>query len=401
MVKTFISAEDENFSQFNYVNDLSQKIEKLEDSIKELKTEIARYKGQSAAAASGADSTALVVAGSASAGGVAAVGGTATGPGSDAHRKRLLSDLDEKLKRTEMRGKVYEQKYSAAARTVASLKSGIESMFTRIGCANSATAELLGNAGVTESNMMQYLGIIEQRTNQLLAAYASQHPNQLTSTSKFNPNSSQNRDSKHAGGRNNKANTRNQNELLSELAKEVDRDNETGGGDDQYDEDGAGGGEDGGVVDADSLRKRQQNKLNKKMADQNTPAGKGKGAAAAAASVVSDAVIARVTTLTRFLAGVDDATTAVDLTRFSTPHVRAFLLVMDPDMDKQGTSIDEAVDKMIAMWGGSPNGFQNGFLERLRSSNELDELLDAENALPAVRSKLAASGSASAAAPAS
>ena len=35
---------------------------------------------------------------------------------------------------------------------------------------------MLGNQGVTEANMMQYLGIIEQRTSEILSAYAtSQH----------------------------------------------------------------------------------------------------------------------------------------------------------------------------------------------------------------------------------
>lgn len=33
--------------------------------------------------------------------------------------------------------------------------------------------EMLGNQGVTESNMMQYLGIIEQRTGEILQAYAA------------------------------------------------------------------------------------------------------------------------------------------------------------------------------------------------------------------------------------
>lgn len=33
--------------------------------------------------------------------------------------------------------------------------------------------EMLGNQGVTESNMMQYLGIIEQRTSEILQAYAA------------------------------------------------------------------------------------------------------------------------------------------------------------------------------------------------------------------------------------
>ncbi len=34
---------------------------------------------------------------------------------------------------------------------------------------------MLGNTGVTESNMMQYLGMIEQRTNELLQLYVQQH----------------------------------------------------------------------------------------------------------------------------------------------------------------------------------------------------------------------------------
>lgn len=38
---------------------------------------------------------------------------------------------------------------------------------------NSSVEEMLGNQGVTESNMMQYLGIIEQRTSEILQAYAT------------------------------------------------------------------------------------------------------------------------------------------------------------------------------------------------------------------------------------
>lgn len=42
-------------------------------------------------------------------------------------------------------------------------------MFSKIGCDNTTIMELLGgHAGVTESTMLQYLGLIEQRTNELL-----------------------------------------------------------------------------------------------------------------------------------------------------------------------------------------------------------------------------------------
>ena len=50
---------------------------------------------------------------------------------------------------------------------------GIQSIFNKIGCNTPANMEMLGNEGVTEANMMQYLGIIEQRTNEILQLYAS------------------------------------------------------------------------------------------------------------------------------------------------------------------------------------------------------------------------------------
>ena len=54
-----------------------------------------------------------------------------------------------------------------------SLKVGIQNIFDNIGCANEHTQELVGTHGVTESNMMQYLGIIEMRTNEILQMYAA------------------------------------------------------------------------------------------------------------------------------------------------------------------------------------------------------------------------------------
>jgi hypothetical protein len=49
-----------------------------------------------------------------------------------------------------------------------SLKVGIQNIFENIGCSNEHTLELVGTHGVTESNMMQYMGIIEMRTNEIL-----------------------------------------------------------------------------------------------------------------------------------------------------------------------------------------------------------------------------------------
>ena len=54
-----------------------------------------------------------------------------------------------------------------------SIVAGVDSVFSKIGCDNTAIAELLGgHAGVTDNTVLQYLGIVEQRTNELLQLQA-------------------------------------------------------------------------------------------------------------------------------------------------------------------------------------------------------------------------------------
>jgi len=139
LVQTFIDAEDQNFSLFNYVNELNNEVEKLEEQIAEIKAEIEKYKGQ--------------------------------GGQNDRQRKKLLKDLEDRLASTEFRAEQYEAKALKAAKTVSQLEQGIQSIFNKIGCDKSALSDMLGTTGVTESNMMQYLGIIEQRTNELLQLF--------------------------------------------------------------------------------------------------------------------------------------------------------------------------------------------------------------------------------------
>jgi coiled-coil domain-containing protein 63/114 len=46
-------------------------------------------------------------------------------------------------------------------KTINSLKVGVQAIFDRIGCNTEVVPELIGSTGVTESNMMHYLGVIE------------------------------------------------------------------------------------------------------------------------------------------------------------------------------------------------------------------------------------------------
>jgi coiled-coil domain-containing protein 63/114 len=46
LVNTFVNAEDQNYTLFNYVNEVNSEIEKLEDQITAIKAEIERFRGE-------------------------------------------------------------------------------------------------------------------------------------------------------------------------------------------------------------------------------------------------------------------------------------------------------------------------------------------------------------------
>ena len=94
LVSTFIEAEDKNFSLFNYVNELNSEVESLEDQIADIRKEIEKYKGQ--------------------------------GQSTDNQKKRVLEDLEQKLRHTEAKAEQYEARASQAMNTVNVLKQGIQ-----------------------------------------------------------------------------------------------------------------------------------------------------------------------------------------------------------------------------------------------------------------------------------
>uniref|UniRef100_A0A7S3K573 ODAD1 central coiled coil region domain-containing protein n=1 Tax=Aureoumbra lagunensis TaxID=44058 RepID=A0A7S3K573_9STRA len=140
LIDHFQDVEQKNFSLFNSINELNSDIEQCELAIAETKLEIEKYKGQ--------------------------------GVSSDTQRKKFFRSLEERLSRTETKVDEYELRHQNAQKTINQLKTGIHSIFSRLGCASTSVEEMLGNQGVTESNMMQYLELIEQRTTEILQAYA-------------------------------------------------------------------------------------------------------------------------------------------------------------------------------------------------------------------------------------
>ena len=141
LVEQFVNAENENFRLFSYVNRLNGEIEKLEEQIAGLTEEIAERRGE--------------------------------GGARDAKKARAVRALDERLRRAQSRARRCDREYAAAAKTMARLKDGARRVFDEIGCDTEVNRALLGEEGVTDQNVMQYLGVIEQRTNEILQMFAA------------------------------------------------------------------------------------------------------------------------------------------------------------------------------------------------------------------------------------
>ena len=137
LVESFIENEDRNFALYNYVNNMNTEIENLKDDIRRLKDEIELI--------------------------------TKEGVDSDVHRKEILNELEQKMVEVTDELTLVNKEYKASRRQLELLKPKVESVFNSIECDRSSIAELLGiGVSIDDNNIMQYLGIIEQKCNELL-----------------------------------------------------------------------------------------------------------------------------------------------------------------------------------------------------------------------------------------
>merc|ERR1712136_687563 len=88
-------------------------------------------------------------------------------------RQNILKGLEGSLEGTTKEADLFGKQLRATDKILDQLKAGIDSVFGKINCDRSTISEMLGdNDSVNENNMMQYLGIIEQKTNELLQIHA-------------------------------------------------------------------------------------------------------------------------------------------------------------------------------------------------------------------------------------
>lgn len=137
LVDTFIETEIRNFSLFNLVSELNNNIESIREQINDTQAKIKQFKSD----------------------------GQRTGE----ERKTMLTELEQRLEIAESKRNEFAKLANETKEQVEELKKMVSDTFDSIGCSASAFDQSLGEKEVDESNVMRYMGIIEQRANELLS----------------------------------------------------------------------------------------------------------------------------------------------------------------------------------------------------------------------------------------
>ncbi|XP_044030136.1 coiled-coil domain-containing protein 114 isoform X2 [Siniperca chuatsi] len=149
LVTRFIQVEDRNFALFNFVNEQNNEAEALRDQISQIQSETEQFR--------------------------------VAGLQQEQDHHSLLRDIDERQKKTESQAEDYENQASIISKILDEVKTGlaatyftgVNSIFSKMECDRSVIEDILGSStGISENNIMSYLGLVEQKTNELLTIQA-------------------------------------------------------------------------------------------------------------------------------------------------------------------------------------------------------------------------------------
>ncbi|NXK26708.1 CCD63 protein, partial [Arenaria interpres] len=137
LLNGFIEKEEKNFACFSYTTELNNEMEKMQQRIKDLQDEIASLSTDQECAES-----------------------------SSLHD---LQKLEEKLAGATEEANWYEDRCKESSKVLGQLKSGMEALFKDINCDATEIMKQLGENGqITDLNLMQFFGLVEKKTNELL-----------------------------------------------------------------------------------------------------------------------------------------------------------------------------------------------------------------------------------------
>ncbi|KAG7280536.1 hypothetical protein CRUP_022066 [Coryphaenoides rupestris] len=141
LVTRFIQVEDRNFALFNFVNEQNNEAEALREQIDQIRGEMEQFQVE--------------------------------GVQKEQQHHALMKERNQQQRETEAKAAEYEQQANAVSNILDQIKAGVNGIFSKMGGDRSAIDDLLGStAGISENNIMAYLGLVEQKTNELVAMQA-------------------------------------------------------------------------------------------------------------------------------------------------------------------------------------------------------------------------------------
>lgn len=139
LTKLFIQGEEKNFAMFKFVNELNSEIENFETQIFEMQSEIDRNLAEG---------------------------------GQDSQKRKAIKEMEKKLNKTNEEVLGMEREQQINQNKITKVKDCISKISKVVECDDTQNQDLLGLQGITESNMFVYMGMVEQRINETLQAYA-------------------------------------------------------------------------------------------------------------------------------------------------------------------------------------------------------------------------------------
>uniref|UniRef100_A0A3Q4I0N5 Outer dynein arm docking complex subunit 1 n=1 Tax=Neolamprologus brichardi TaxID=32507 RepID=A0A3Q4I0N5_NEOBR len=142
LVTRYIQVEDRNFALFNFVNEQTNEAEALKEEISKIKQDMEQFRVK--------------------------------GLQQERQHRSLLQDIDKQLEGVLSQRKANENRASIISEILDKTKTGVNNIFTKVECDRSAIEDMLGSSsGITENNIMSYLSLVEQKTNELLTVSIS------------------------------------------------------------------------------------------------------------------------------------------------------------------------------------------------------------------------------------
>lgn len=142
IISEFIEKEDTNFALFQYVRELNNQAENLNDDIERIRQNIEHFQSEEVR--------------------------------TERERQNIIRRIEEETNLVTGEADKAEVRLTEVKKIMDQLTVAVASVFDKIKCDPSALKEMLGrDDSVTEDNIMQYLGSVEQKTNELLKVQLS------------------------------------------------------------------------------------------------------------------------------------------------------------------------------------------------------------------------------------